>query len=186
MVRFHQFPSSAAASAAAVHSSSITASQTHESHIARPFWKRSLSYGLTLLALLCFGSGTAQVWISEFLADNTQTLADSDGDFSDWVELESVSSESFSLNGYHLADEEAVPTKWQFPAVEIAPRSRLVVFASGKNRSQPGAELHTNFRLSKNGGFLALIAPDRVRVIQNDPLRGAAPGHVARLRASVL
>ncbi len=108
----------------------------------------------------------AQVRISEFLADNTRTLMDSEGKFSDWLELENESSEAVSLTGYHLTDEEAVPTKWQFPAVDIPPRSWLVVFASGKGQALPGDPLHTNFRLSRSGGFLALLAPDGVRVIQ--------------------
>ena len=32
----------------------------------------------------------------------------------------------------------------------------LVVFASNKNRTDPAGELHTNFRLSAAGGYLAL------------------------------
>ncbi|HEY4951970.1 MAG TPA: CotH kinase family protein [Verrucomicrobiae bacterium] len=35
----------------------------------------------------------------------------------------------------------------------------MVVFASGKNRTNNAAELHTNFRLPLAGGFLALVDP---------------------------
>ena len=36
----------------------------------------------------------------------------------------------------------------------------LVVFASGKDRTNPAAELHTNFKLSADGEYLALVMPD--------------------------
>ena len=56
-------------------------------------------------------------------------------------------------------------TKWQFPAVQIPAGGFLLVFASGKNRSAAGSELHTNFNLAKAGEYLALVAPDGSTVI---------------------
>ena len=50
--------------------------------------------------------------------------------------------------------------KWTFPEVNLPPGEYLVVFASDKNRATAGGELHTNFRLSGSGEYLALIAPD--------------------------
>lgn len=47
-----------------------------------------------------------------------------------------------------------------FPGDEPARRGYLVVFASGKNRAIPGRPLHTSFRLSASGGYLALVQPD--------------------------
>ena len=37
-------------------------------------------------------------------------------------------------------------------------------FASGKDRAVPGAELHTNFKLSTTGEYLALVEPDAATV----------------------
>ena len=41
----------------------------------------------------------------------------------------------------------------------------MLVFASGKNRSVAGSELHTNFNIAKAGEYLALVAPDGSTVI---------------------
>ncbi len=36
----------------------------------------------------------------------------------------------------------------------------MIVFASGKDRATPGQELHTNFKLSAEGEYLAMFGPD--------------------------
>ncbi len=99
------------------------------------------------------------VRISEFLADNDRTLNDEDGDASDWIELANSSDQTVNLAGWALTDTAADPMKWRFPSVSIAPRGFLLVFASGKNRAIPTAPLHTNFRLEKGRGYLALVRP---------------------------
>ncbi|MFC1601797.1 LamG-like jellyroll fold domain-containing protein, partial [Candidatus Sumerlaeota bacterium] len=47
-----------------------------------------------------------------------------------------------------------------FPAVTLAAGEHLVVFASGKNRAIAGSELHTDFKLSGDGEYLAIVQPD--------------------------
>lgn len=47
-----------------------------------------------------------------------------------------------------------------FPATNLAARSHLLVFASGKNRAVAGADLHASFKLNSAGGYLALVQPD--------------------------
>ena len=44
--------------------------------------------------------------------------------------------------------------------MSLAAGQYLLVFASGKNRTNPSAPLHTNFKLSADDGYLALLAPD--------------------------
>src|SRR5687768_2602343 len=87
--------------------------------------------------LLCVSTVTAaaQVTISEFMAGNSQTLADQDGEYSDWIELFNSSAAGVNLENWTLTDSASQPAKWRFPAVTIAPRGFLVVFASGKNRA---------------------------------------------------
>src|SRR5262249_12120471 len=67
---------------------------------------------------------------------------------------------SVNLAGWHLTDDPLDLSKWTFPAVSLAPRGFLVVFASGKNRTRADSELHTNFQLNNEGEYLALIRPD--------------------------
>ncbi len=98
--------------------------------------------------------------ITEFMAQNGSTLADEDGDFSDWIEIHNPTAAPVDLGGWHLTDRRNDPTMWEFPSVTMAPGEYLVVFASNKNRRVPGQTLHTNFALSVNGEYLGLIAPD--------------------------
>jgi len=97
------------------------------------------------------------VMISEFMADNDRTLNDEDGDDSDWIELFNPTAAVADLNGWYLTDTPTLLTRWRIPNVSLPPRSYLVVFASGKNRNNPVGQLHTNFRLAKETGYLALV-----------------------------
>lgn len=97
----------------------------------------------------------ARVIISEFLADNGTGIRDRDGARSEWIELRNLSDEPVSLEGWFLTDDVAVPAKWRFPEVVLGPTGYLLVWASGKDRTSP--ELHTNFKLSKEGEYLALL-----------------------------
>ena len=102
------------------------------------------------------------VVISEFLASNNGGLRDGDGDSSDWIELFNTSNATVNLGAYTLRDSG---NQWAFPAgATINPRSTLLVFASDKGAAGPSGELHTNFKLSADGEYLALVEPDGVTV----------------------
>jgi hypothetical protein len=116
-----------------------------------------------LLLALCLGGVTslpAQVAVTEFLASNDTGLRDDDGDLSGWIELENTNIAPANLEGWFLTDSRSYLSRWRFPATNLTAKGRFILFASGKNRTQPGAPLHTNFRLSTAGGFLALVKPD--------------------------
>lgn len=85
-----------------------------------------------------------KIRISEVMAKNKTTLQDEDGDFSDWIELENCSDGSVNLTGWQLSDKDEKPG-WSFPSRSLEPGERIIVFASGKDRSE---ELHTSFALS--------------------------------------
>jgi len=97
--------------------------------------------------------------ISEFLADNGGDYVDSDGDSSDWIEIHNPGATVIELGGWHLTDDEDEPLKWTIPTPTwLGPGGFIVIFASGKDRVDP-FELHTNFKLSKEGEYLALVNP---------------------------
>ncbi|HUR47069.1 MAG TPA: lamin tail domain-containing protein, partial [Candidatus Saccharimonadales bacterium] len=98
--------------------------------------------------------------ISEFMAVNNTVLNDEDGQNSDWIEIHNEGVTNASLKGWFLTDSTNNLAQWQFPETNVAPSGYLVVFASGKDRRSPGAPLHTNFKLSSGGEYLALVAPD--------------------------
>jgi Lamin Tail Domain/Chitobiase/beta-hexosaminidase C-terminal domain/CotH kinase protein len=105
--------------------------------------------------------------ISEFLASNSGGLQDSDGESSDWIEIYNPTSSAVNLNGWYLTDSTSDLNQWQFPSAVVAPNGFLTVFASGKNRV--GSELHTSFRLSSTGEYLALVTPTGTVVSEFEP-----------------
>jgi len=100
------------------------------------------------------------VAINEIMAANKRTLRDEDGDSSDWIELYNASAATMSLNGWFLSDDATEPTRWRFPKVTLLSKQYLVVFASGKNRTNPAAPLHTDFALAEAGGYVELSDPE--------------------------
>jgi hypothetical protein len=100
------------------------------------------------------------VRITEFMAANASTIADEDGDSSDWIELQNAGTNAVSLADWLLTDDASVPGKWRFPTVTLAPGQFKLVWASAKNRTNPAAPLHTNFKLDRGGGFLGLFDAD--------------------------
>lgn len=97
--------------------------------------------------------------ISEFLADNGDGIEDETGDRTDWIELYNGTTNAVDLSGWALTDDPAIPMKWLLPnGTTLQPYEYRVVFASGKNRAAP--QFHTNFQLSKVGGYLVLSRPD--------------------------
>jgi hypothetical protein len=95
------------------------------------------------------------------MSSNRATIADEDGDYSDWIELYNSGHTAISLAGYWLSDDPTDPLKWEFPAVTLGPLDYILIFASGKNRTNPdGSYLHTNFRLSAASDHVVLTTPD--------------------------
>ena len=117
------------------------------------------------LALLGFLSIQAAPVISEFMAENERTLVDQDGEYSDWIEIHNPDATAVDLQGWYLTDDATRLNGWAFPSFSLAPGSRLVVFASGKNLLASGKPFHTNFRLDSEGEYLALVRPDAKTVV---------------------
>lgn len=126
--------------------------------------RTSLFSLLAGLALVSPVVAQSRPFISEFMADNGESLADGDGDYADWIELHNPTAAAVNLEGWYLTDAAGNLTKWRVPAVVLAPGEFRVVFASGKNRTNPAGELHTNFSLAAGGEYLALVQADGVTV----------------------
>ncbi|MDP4276459.1 MAG: chitobiase/beta-hexosaminidase C-terminal domain-containing protein, partial [Bacteroidota bacterium] len=121
---------------------------------------RLLAIAILLISPVIHASMSQKIIISEFLALNSTGLKDEDGDYSDWIELYNPGETAVDLTGWHLTDNSDEPGKWTFPVVSIGAGDYLVIFASGKDRAVPAGQLHTNFKLSGGGEYLALIEAD--------------------------
>ncbi len=97
----------------------------------RPSW-----LPLVLLASAAAApAASAQIVINEFVSSNIDGLEDEDRDTSDWIELANLGPAAVDLSGYGLSDDPLEPFRWRFPSLVLQPQERLVVFASGKDRS---------------------------------------------------
>ncbi|MDB4366938.1 CotH kinase family protein [Akkermansiaceae bacterium] len=104
--------------------------------------------------------------ISEFMAANETGLQDGDGEFSDWIEIFNPTASSVDLSSYFLTEDSSDLTKWSFPPLPLAPGERIIVFASGKGAAGPAGEIHTNFKLSAGGEYLALVTASGSTLLQ--------------------
>jgi hypothetical protein len=120
-------------------------------------------YFLILLFLFSIAGdlfSAEKIIISEFMAANGHGLQDEDKACSDWIEIQNTGETAISLKGVYLTDNPLNLTKWKFPDVKLDAGKFLIVFASEKNRTDPTKTLHTNFKLSGSGEFLALVSTD--------------------------
>ena len=109
------------------------------------------------------GVPTDELAINEFLAKNDETNMDEAGEYDDWIEIYNTSGEDIDLSGMYLTDNSDNLTKWQFPygGVMLEAGGYLLVWC---DEDQEQGALHTNFKLSTEGEFIALTAEDGVTV----------------------
>lgn len=94
------------------------------------------------------------VVINELMAVNTSTIADPQGDFSDWIEFYNTTSNFLDLSNLYLSDDILTPLKFAIPAnTIIAPNDYLLVWA---DMDTTDSGLHANFKLSSGGEDIIL------------------------------
>lgn len=93
------------------------------------------------------------VVINEICTNNKDSLLDSYGEYSPWIELYNFGENTVDISGYGLSNEGYIPFKWTFPKNTIINSNEyLIVFTSDKKSIN--GELHTNFELDINGDIL--------------------------------
>ena len=100
-----------------------------------------------------------RVLIAEVMAANTRTAKDEDGDTPDWIELWNPGTQPVDVGGMGLSDRRGAARPWRLPSTNIPPSGRLLVWASGKDRSVPGRPLHASFKLSAKGDPIVVSGP---------------------------
>ena len=105
------------------------------------------------------------LYITEFAASN-DTLVDSFGDTPDWIELFNGGTDSLDLGDYFLTDDAGELDKWQLPSQNLEPGQFELVFASGRD-TMVGSEIHANFKLAAEGGYIGLVESDGTTVKQD-------------------
>jgi len=125
-----------------------------------------------LLSALVLMAGRAEateipVVINEFLASNTEYMADPQGQYDDWVELHNPGDVPFDVGGLYLTDNLSSPAKWQIPTdvptLTTIPAGGFLVIWADDDLADPG--LHAPFFLSAAGEDLALVDVNGVTLI---------------------
>lgn len=136
-----------------------------------PFGSRPLSFlGLLVLVVWIGWPPAARAQrLTEFLAVNTTGLTDEDATRQPWVEIWNQNQVSvISLSNFKLSSTPPSPgvaTVWNIPNIQLMPDERIIIWASGKNRSVVTAPLHTNFVLpAAAGSILSLLNSASVMV----------------------
>ncbi|MCH8494247.1 MAG: CotH kinase family protein, partial [Balneolales bacterium] len=145
---------------------------------------RSIPAIISLLTLILVGTTHAQeqfVQINEVMSSNSNVIADEDGDFEDWIELYNSGSEPVNLSGFGLSDNYNQPYKWVIPEITIQPDQYLIIWASGKDRTDPSSELHTNYSISADGEEVLLTHPDGNRIDELAPVGIPTNSSIGRL-----
>ena len=109
-------------------------------------------------------SAPIMIYVNEWMADNTRTLADpADGNFDDWFELYNPNFFPVDLTGWTLANSLTNGTLHPVPSGYVIPAGGfLLVWAdnqTGQN-STNRIDLHTGFKLSKSGETIVVRASD--------------------------
>jgi hypothetical protein len=110
------------------------------------------------------------VFINEWMADNTSTIADpADHDFEDWFEIYNPGTNTVDLGGYYLTDN--LTNKFQYLVPNnghyvIPPAGFLLVWADNEPEQNTNTrpDLHTSFALSKSGEAIGIFAADGTQI----------------------
>ena len=63
----------------------------------------------------------AQIVINEGSNKNNSSIADEEGDYTDWIELYNSSGSTIDLFNYSLTDTNSQPAQWVFPHHNLLP-----------------------------------------------------------------
>ena len=124
---------------------------------------------LFVLVLFFFLAGSAcmaqTLVINEFMASNSNSEADPQGQNSDWIEIYNKSSNPINIGGIYLTDDLSVPTKWQFPSPTVIQAGGYLVIWADEDTDDTG--LHANFKLDADGEEIGLFESDGITPIDS-------------------
>ena len=89
------------------------------------------------------------LYISEVMPSN-RTVARTNGEYYDWVEICNGTASSLRLGGFCLTDEKDVPNKYALPNVTLKSGESLLIYCSGDASLTGKGYYHCPFKL--NGG----------------------------------
>jgi len=104
---------------------------------------------------------SASLVINEFMASNSDSIRDPQGQYDDWIEIHNFGSNPINVGGMYLTDDLSFPTKWQIPndpPVTVITHGQYLLIWADNDTGDSG--LHTNFKLNADGEEIGLFDKD--------------------------
>ena len=92
--------------------------------------------------------------INEIMSSNTMVVYDEDGDTPDWFEIINTGVTEINLSDYFLSENPGDLLKWQMPDMKLDPNQALLIYASGKDRTQVSLNWSTIIDIGQNWKYL--------------------------------
>ncbi len=106
-----------------------------------------------------------KIIITEVMSSNSTTIMDQFSEYDDWIEIYNPQDTSVNLSGMFLTDKKDNLSKWIFPQdMVIAPKGYKIIWC---DEDQEQGNDHTNFKLSSNGEYAALVYNDSISIIDS-------------------
>jgi len=129
---------------------------------------------LLLLLAVCAvtaakATGSVSLVINEFMASNSSSIQDPQGQYDDWIEIYNFGSRPVNIGGMYLTDDLSFPTKCQIPndnpSATVITRGQYVLIWADNDTSDTG--LHANFKLDAQGEEIGLFDSDGITLIDS-------------------
>ncbi|MCC6815038.1 MAG: CotH kinase family protein [Saprospiraceae bacterium] len=119
------------------------------------YWPEGAEHDVFVYQVKLNSSSIDEVVINEFMASNTTSVADQDGEYDDWIELYNRSTSPVNLSQWILTDNPTNLDKYRIPeGTIIEPDNYLIIWAD-EDGKQNG--FHANFKLSASGEEVFLL-----------------------------
>ncbi|MHC4535622.1 MAG: lamin tail domain-containing protein [Planctomycetota bacterium] len=107
--------------------------------------------------------------INEFMASNSSSARDPQGEYDDWIEIHNYGSDAIDVGGFYLTDDLSNSTKWRIPdnnptATTIGAGGYLLIWADNDTAY---SGLHANFKLDAGGEEIGLFDVDGSTLIDS-------------------
>lgn len=99
------------------------------------FFMPVIRTGMLIFLFLISLHSTSQILINEICPSNVSNKLNENGEYDDWIEIFNDGNSAVNLGGYGLSDIISEPYKFVFPNFDLGPNQKVLVFASGINRT---------------------------------------------------
>lgn len=129
-------------------------------------------------SLLAPEDETVEIIVNEFLARNKGNFKNQDGVYTGFIEFINITDKPVNLSQYSLSDNTAVPFKYNFENVELAPNGIYCLYLGSQNYSK---EKYLGFNFDGNNGNIVLSKQGKI--VQSIEYAGL-PNGVAMVRTA--